>query len=125
MKERRLYPRFDVILPARMWVEGEPLDGNIFDISLGGLQMGCDHAAVVKAIPTAGQIVTPGQDLQVRVSFLIPGEKHELDTVCRIAVCRRVSDNEYRVGLEIVEFTAEVDSQLYETYIHERINEVA
>ncbi|MDH5184093.1 MAG: PilZ domain-containing protein [Gammaproteobacteria bacterium] len=125
VKERRLYPRFDVILPARMWVAGEPLDGNVFDISMGGLQMGCDHASVVKAVPTAGQIVTPGLDLQVKVSFQIPGESQELNTICRIAACRRVSDNEYRVGLEIVEFATESESHLYEAYIQQRIDDVA
>ena len=125
MKERRLYPRFDVVLPVRMWVDEEPLEGNVFDISLGGMQMGCDHAAVAKAVPTPGQIVTPGQDLQVQVSFQLPGDKHELRSLCRIAVCRRVSDNEYRVGLEIVDFAASADSELFEAYIQQRINEVA
>lgn len=125
MQERRVYPRFDVILPAKMWVEGEALEGNIFDISMRGLQLGCDHAAVARAVPTSGQIVSPGQNLMVKVSFQVPGEKTAIEVDCRIAVCRRVSDNEYRVGLEIIEFDSESDNYLFESYIQQRLEEVA
>lgn len=106
-------------------MEGEALEGNIFDISMRGLQLGCDHAAVARAVPTSGQIVSPGQNLMVMVSFQLPGERTEIEVNCRIAVCRRVSDNEYRVGLEIMEFGSEADSHLFESYIQQRIEEVA
>lgn len=87
--------------------------------------MGCEHASVVKAVPTVGQIVTPGLDLQVEITFQLPGDKYELKSMCRIAVCRRVSDNEYRVGLEIIEFASVSDSHLFEAYIQQRTDEVA
>ena len=124
MKERRLYPRFDVILPVKLEVGGQIVDANIFDISMGGMQLGCDREAAEVLVPTPNQVVSPGQNLVVRASFRCPGGEG-VSVECRLVVSRRVSNNEFRIGMEYLEFATESDRESYEGYIRERMSEVA
>lgn len=124
MIERRLHPRFDVILPVKLVSGDQTVEANIFDISMGGMQMGCDRHAAETLVPTPNQSVTAGQNLVVEASFRCPGGKG-VTVSCRIVVSRRISNNEYRIGTEFMEFSCEEDQQSYEAYIRERMSEVA
>ncbi|MBD3671062.1 MAG: PilZ domain-containing protein [Gammaproteobacteria bacterium] len=125
MKERRVHPRFDVILPANVTVGDNRVDGNIFDISMGGIQIGCDQASAAVIVPTPNQHVHPGANLEAVVSFRCPGDDMRLTANCRLVVSRRVSSNEFRIGLEFIEFGDDRQRQTYEAYIEERMAELA
>jgi hypothetical protein len=124
MRERRLYPRFDVILPVKLSVGEQTVEGNIFDISMGGMQLGCDQASAEVLVPTPNQIVNPGQNLVVQASFRCPDGEGVI-AQCRLVVSRRVSSNEFRIGMEIMDFDNDGDRETYEAYIRERMAEVA
>jgi c-di-GMP-binding flagellar brake protein YcgR len=124
MKERRLYPRFDVILPVKLSVNNNTVEANIFDISMGGMQLGCEQGAAEIIVPTPNQTVSPGQNLVVVASFRCPNGQG-VTVNCRLVVSRRVANNEFRIGMEYVEFASEADQKAYEAYIQERMAEVA
>jgi c-di-GMP-binding flagellar brake protein YcgR len=124
MKERRLYPRFDVILPVTLEIDGNTVEANIFDISMGGMQLGCDREAAEIIVPTPNQTVSPGLNLVVRASFRCP-QGQGVTVECRLVVSRRVSNNEFRIGMEYLAFASEADRKAYEAYIQERMAEVA
>lgn len=124
MKDRRLYPRFDVILPVKLTVGEQTVEGNIFDISQGGMQLGCDQVTAEVLVPTPNQSVSAGQNLVVSASFRCP-EGEGVTVSCRLVVSRRVSNNEFRIGMEYIEFASEADEEAYSAYIRERMSEVA
>lgn len=125
MKERRLYPRFDVILPVQLHIGNASVEANIFDISQGGMQLGCDRATAEIVVPTPNQSVSPGQNLAVKARFRCPNSPEQIAVECRLVVSRRIADNEYRIGLEFVEFANESDQAVYEAYLQARMAEVA
>lgn len=124
MKERRRYPRFDVILPVKLTIDGKTVEGNIFDISMGGMLLGCDQATAEVLVPTPNQIVHAGENLVATASFRCPGGEG-VTVVCRLVVSRRVSSNEFRIGMEYLEFASETDQASYEAYMQERMSEMA
>lgn len=125
MKERRVHPRFDVILPAAVTVDGKTVEANIFDISMGGMQLGCDQAAAAVIVPTPNQTVSPGLNLVARLDFECPNNYGRVRVECRLVVSRRVSSNEFRIGMEFTDFAGDADRSAFKAYIRERLEEVA
>jgi hypothetical protein len=123
MRERRIHPRFDVILPVKLTVGETTVEGNFFDISMGGMQLGCDQATAEVLVPNPNQIVNPGQNLVVQARFRCPNGDG-VTAECRLVVSRRVSNNEFRIGMEIQDFPDEGDRETFEAYIQERMAEV-
>jgi len=122
MKDRRLFPRFDVILPVKLSTEGGTVEANVFDISMGGMQLGCDREAAEILVPTHNQVVNPGQNLVVTASFRCPGG-NGVSVKCRLVVSRRISNNEFRIGMEYMEFASDAEQESYDAYIRERMAE--
>jgi len=119
MKERRLHPRFDVILPVQIHKDGGVEEGNIFDISHGGVQIGCEEKVALTLVP-GGADVNRSQPVSVALSFRLPGGHEAVEASAGIVVCRRVAADEFRLGLEFVELGTG-SQQLLDNYIALRL----
>lgn len=121
MKERRMHPRFDVILPVRMDKQGSVEEGNIFDISQGGVQIGCGEKAALNLVDDVNEI-TPSNPVPVSLAFQLPSGMEQLQADALIVVCRRVAADEFRLGLEFSEMD-EAHAALLDAYIAQRMQE--
>jgi c-di-GMP-binding flagellar brake protein YcgR len=121
MKERRMHPRFDVILPVRIDMQGTVEEGNIFDISHGGVQIGCEEQAALNLLTDINE-VTPSNPVPVSLTFKLPSGLEDLQAEAFIVVCRRVAADEFRLGLEFSEMGDAHIARL-DAYIAQRMKE--
>lgn len=122
MKERRMHPRFDVILPVRIDKQDIVEEGNIFDISQGGVQIGCEEKAAFGLVPDLNDI-TPSNPIEVSLTFKLPIGLENLQAEAFIVVCRRVAADEFRLGLEFSQIDDENQRRI-DNYIEQRLREV-
>lgn len=121
MKERRMHPRFDVILPVRIDKQDIVEEGNIFDISQGGVQIGCDEKTALNLVNDVNEI-NPSNPVGVSLTFKLPSGVENLEAEAMIVVCRRVAADEFRLGLEFSR-VEENSGRLLHGYIAERMVE--
>lgn len=121
MKERRLHPRFDVILPVSISTGEITEEGNIFDISQGGIQVGCDEKAAKALVPDPNA-VNASNPIAVSTRFKLPSGLQPLSAEANIVFCRRVAADEFRLGVEFFDMMDDSQSRL-DAYIEQRMRE--
>lgn len=118
-KYTRRHPRIEVDLPVRVTTtQGEVIHTSMFNISPAGLQLGCDPETAV-LITKGSESELPGvpTELDVQLSLPVTGRSPtELTVRCRVAFTRRVSEREFRIGLQFLELD-ESEAKHLETYI--------
>lgn len=119
MRERRLHPRFDVILPVSIQKQDVSEEGNIFDISQGGVQIGCKENAAQILVPEPNE-VNGSNPIPVTLQFKLPTGLESLGAEANIVFCRRVAADEFRLGLEFTEMD-EVSQGRLDGYIDLRM----
>lgn len=119
--ERRSTHRYKVKLPVELILEdGTVLPVDSVDISNRGLQFSCD-SWVADEIEPRGIQTHPLDQIRIKAVTSFPGmDKYnsKLYARCRIAVARRVSQDEYLIGLEFVNFENGSD-RLLEKFIRQ------
>ena len=105
--ERRRYQRYPVEIPVDIVLEdGTVLPVQTTDISRLGLQFRCD-GRIAGAIEPRGIQARPLETIRVKAITDFPDMgkyKSRLYARCRIAVARRLSENDYLIGLEFINF---------------------
>jgi c-di-GMP-binding flagellar brake protein YcgR len=117
--ERRSTHRYKVKLPVELILEdGTVLPVESIDISNTGLQFSCD-SWVADEIEPRGIQTHPLDQIRLKVVIDFPGmEKYnsKLYARCRIIVARRLSQDEYLLGLQFKDFE-NGSERLLEKYI--------
>jgi hypothetical protein len=105
--ERRCTHRYKVKLPVELILEdGTVLPVESVDISSKGLQFTCD-SWVADEIEPRGIQVHPLEQIRLKAVIDFPGMdkfSSKLYARCRIVVARRMSQDEYMIGLAFVDF---------------------
>ena len=105
--ERRSTHRYKVKLPVELILEdGTVLPVESTDISNKGLQFACD-SWVADEIEPRGRQNHPLDQIRVKAVTDFPGMatySSKLYARCRIIVARRLSQDEYLLGLEFIDF---------------------
>ncbi|MEJ2644797.1 MAG: PilZ domain-containing protein [Gammaproteobacteria bacterium] len=107
----RRYPRYETDLPLEIRTASDgTFTGRVRNLSLGGIEFSCDRWTADELLPPGHQAF-PGQPIEVQVQFpLSPqGAEARIEAHGEIVVSRRLSQNEYRVGMQFV--TLEGDAQ--------------
>ena len=105
--ERRSTHRYKVKLPVELILEdGAVLPVESIDISNTGLQFSCD-SWVADEIEPRGIQTHPLDQIRLKVVIDFPGmDKYnsKLYARCRVIVARRLSQDEYLIGLQFKDF---------------------
>jgi hypothetical protein len=105
--ERRCTHRFKIKLPVELILEdGAVLPVESVDISNKGLQFSCD-SWVADEIEPRGIQNHPLEQIRLKTVIDFPGmdtHNSKLYARCRIVAARRVSQDDYQIGLEFVDF---------------------
>ena len=105
--ERRCTHRYKTKLPVELILEdGTILPVESVDISNKGLQFCCD-SWVADEIEPRGIQNHPLDQIRLKAVIDFPGmdnDSSKLYARCRIVVARRISQDEYLIGLEFVDF---------------------
>ena len=105
--ERRCTHRYKVKLPVELILEdGTVLPVESVDISNKGLQFSCD-SWVADEIEPRGIQVHPLEQIRLKAVIDFPGmdnNNSKMYARCRIVVARRMSQDEYVIGLAFVDF---------------------
>ena len=106
MQERRMYPRFTYTQTVELrGPSGMQFDVESCDISVAGLGMFMRHDIVV-ALAQGGSILTPGDRLQVLLpGTLNPSLEGGLTLECQVKHVRRLSREQYQVGVRFLDPT--------------------
>ena len=119
--ERRCTHRYRIKLPVELILEdGTVLPVESVDISNKGLQFACD-SWVADEIEPRGIQNHPLEQIRLKAVIDFPGmDKYssKLYARCRIAVARRISQDEYLIGLAFVDFENGSD-RLLEKFIRQ------
>lgn len=107
---KRDHPRIKKILPAELIVSGHKrLFASTFDVSRTGIQVICD-AITTEEIFGTPQGDGPSRHPHVKVKLRLPhpdADPSRIEADCRAMFSRRVSEQEFRVGLQIDAISAE------------------
>lgn len=108
-QERRLYRRYETALPVSLINEqGEALEAQTGNLSLGGVQVHCDRHTLSLIAPK-GEKTTPDQAPMVRLKFRLPvvgGKEPEIEADCKVVLIRRFSEMEYHLHMQYEFFHA-------------------
>ena len=119
--ERRSSHRFRVKLPVELILEGGTvLPVESIDISVKGLQFRCD-SWVADEIEPRGIQNHPLDQIRIKAVTEFPGmDKYssKLYARCRVVVARRLSQDEYLLGIEFIDFENGSD-RLLERFIRQ------
>lgn len=114
--ERRSFLRVGVDLPG--WVildTAARVPVQILDLSDGGAQIECDALSSAIIAPGANCLDSKGRPIELNLSCC-PGEAPMM-LRCRVVFVRRVSHDEYRIGLRYAD-SLQVDLVALRKYIH-------
>ncbi len=115
-KERRQFLRYQVNLPVDLHLENSiALKVHASNLSLGGLMFSCDDW-ISKKIESRGIQHHSLDHTQISISMELDNTKM-LYANCRIVTARRVSQDNYLVGLEFTEFQKKSEDSL-QAYIN-------
>ena len=98
--------------------DGEVIHAMTVNLSPAGIQISCDRVTVNSVLPVS-QRRLPKRTREVVVRLRFPessGMPDVIDTRCAAVFSRRVSENEYRIGLRFLGFEGE-DYQKLEHYL--------
>ncbi len=119
--ERRSTLRYRINLPVELVLEdGTVLPVDATDISNKGLQFRCDGWAAEEIEPRGIQSL-PLDQISLKIVADLPGmgePDSRLYARCRLIVVRRVSQNEYILGVEFIDFENGSD-RLLEQFIRQ------
>lgn len=105
--ERRHYPRISTELPLEIVTAGgETATATIRNLSMGGVEISCDRWCADRILPSGHQAF-PGQPITAQLRWQITsadGSAQPVQATGEIVVSRRLSQNEYRVGIQILRF---------------------
>lgn len=120
--ERRLYPRITTELPLELQTDaGETARATIRNLSQGGLEISCDRWCADRILPSGHQAF-PGQPINAQLRWQVrgaDGSDQAVQASGEIVVSRRLSQNEYRVGIQILRFEGD-GAQLVDQYVRAR-----
>lgn len=120
--ERRHYPRVAADLPLEIVTEGgESAKGTIRNLSVGGVEISCDRWCADRILPSGHQAF-PGQPIKAQLRLSLPaadGSNQPVEAAGEIVVSRRMSQNEYRVGIHFLRLDGDGE-QLVAQYVRAR-----
>ncbi len=120
--ERRHYPRVATDLPLEVLTEGgETARGTICNLSMGGVEISCDRGCADRILPSGHQAF-PGQPIRAQLRLQLPAADGAVTAVQasgEIVVSRRMSQDEFRVGIHFLNFDGDGE-QAVERYVRAR-----
>lgn len=113
--ERRHYPRVLTELPLEIVTEGgESACGTIRNLSMGGVEISCDRWCADRILPSGHQAF-PGQPIHAQLRWRVKaadGTEKAVEAAGEIVVSRRLSQDEYRVGIHFLHFDGDSEQNL-------------
>lgn len=120
--ERRLYPRITTDLPLELETEsGDPARAVVCNLSVGGIEIRCDRWCADRVLPSGHQAF-PGQPIRVRMRWNLSagdGSSEPVQADGEIVVSRRISQNEFRIGIHVLKFQGDAEEKV-EAYVRAR-----
>ncbi len=96
--DRRNFLRIAVDLPAELYLGGgERIVARVRDLSAAGVQIQCDALGSQILAPRGSCIDPQGRPIELDLGFRWEGRNLKIH--CRVVFVRRVSHDEYRVGM--------------------------
>ncbi len=96
--ERRSFFRKEVDIPAELILSsGTRLEVRVRDVSGGGVQIQCDAFDSEAIAPHGNCLNSSGRPIKLDLQFAPTGK--ELKLHCRVIFVRRISHDEFRIGL--------------------------
>ena len=96
--DRRNFLRIVVDLPAELHLDGgERIVARVRDVSAAGVQIQCDALDSQILAPKGSCIGPQGRPIELDLGFRLDGRR--LKIRCRVVFVRRVSHDEYRIGM--------------------------
>lgn len=89
--------------------DGETARGTIRNLSMGGAEISCDRWCADRILPSGHQAF-PGQPIKARLRLRVPAEDgtaKAVEATGEIVVSRRISQDEFRVGIHFLTFEAD------------------
>ena len=118
--EKRQYPRVDISGEANLFLNGAVGNVDLLNISPSGIQIECKHDVVEKLSKHKSEAgIFPAFDLE----FILPSSDSAgmlINVSCNVCYCRRLSQDNYNLGLYFVDF-AEPDEKRLLEYISKKI----
>ncbi|MGD8378446.1 MAG: PilZ domain-containing protein [Gammaproteobacteria bacterium] len=107
IEDRRDYDRIETEHSVKIVErEGTEFPAIAADISLTGMQLLCDRPTAYRIAPK-GHESTPDEEVEVHVRASLPmrdGSRAKVGVYCELVKIRRVSEDEYRLGLRYRRF---------------------
>ena len=98
--ERRKYPRVPIIGEVNLNLTGIVRSGALMNISPSGIQIECQHNLIEQLSQFKSE---SGLYPNVELEFdLAKPEKKTIKSVCNVSYCRRLSQDNYHLGLNFV-----------------------
>jgi c-di-GMP-binding flagellar brake protein YcgR len=108
--ERRFYPRYSVtcIVQLRIQLDNElmELTGHAVNLSQNGAQLTCDQQVIDTLLEQNSHPIV------CQMYILLPGAKPVTIDKSRLVVNRRLAQDNYHLGFNFVDISAEVNQQL-------------
>lgn len=121
---KRDHPRIKKSLPAELIAPGDKkLHASTLDVSRTGIQLNCD-GVTAEGIFGASRQAGPSRHPKVKVALRIlhpSSGPARIEAECLAVFSRRVSEQEYRVGLQI-ESISDESRKLLEGFVDECLN---
>lgn len=119
---KRDHPRVGVEVPVELMLgDSGTIHVMAVNMSRAGLQVACDKVTVTSVFPQ-GKRTLPHAPPDIDVVLRLPGVEggsESIEARCHAVFARRVSENEYRVGLQFVHIGGDQYERL-ELYIDEQ-----
>jgi c-di-GMP-binding flagellar brake protein YcgR len=93
---------------------GQAIAGVAVDVSRRGMQIACDRTSLLKICPRA-HLTSPADGVWVRVKMRAsepPTSTSEVDARARVVCVRRLSQVDYRIGIEFSNLAADTERSL-------------
>ena len=116
LTERRLFFRHQVDIPVDLLLSnGTMLKVNACNLSSDGIQFSCDNG-ISKKIESRGIQNYPLDHTQISITAELDKDK-KLRANCRLVIARRISQDNYLIGLEFIDFQKNSNASL-QAYIN-------
>jgi len=118
--EKRQYPRVDISGEANLFLQGAAGNANLLNISPTGIQIECTQTVVEKLSQHKSEAgIFPAFDME----FFLPSSDSAgmlIKVSCNVCYCRRLSQDNYNLGLYFVDVGEHEEKRLLE-YISKKI----
>lgn len=113
--DARRFLRYRLQLPVTLGADGPgaPCSGNTTVVSRGGMEIACDAANIACLLPE-GHRITPDSRATMQFAISLGGAHGTVRGAGRVLNARRLAQDEFRLGFEILDLDTDTQRHLTE-----------